>query len=402
MDKANNINPDMLIWAREAAGLTLDEAASKLNFASSKNSSAADKLTAIEQALNFPTRNQLFKMATLYQKPLSVFYLNSPPIRSDIGEDFRSVDSNITQRKKALLDTLLVKVRARQELVRSILEDEEYNSELSFVKSLNISAGVNHAVEQIKNTLDFNFHASDRSHNSRDRLFNQLLDKTENIGVFVLLESDLGSWHTRIEENVFRGFAIADNIAPFIVINGNDAHIARSFTLLHELCHIFLGSSSISGALDISHEYLPHNRIENFCNEVASEILLPSEMVNCHDYCESFDKARDVIQKIAHTYSVSESLVTYKFQKLGKIDQKTSNQLFSFYRKRWEHQREDQRQQNKEKRGGPNYYDIRRNHLGKALVDLVSRNLRENELTHTKAAFILGVKPTSVNTLLKL
>jgi hypothetical protein len=35
---------------------------------------------------------------------------------------------------------------------------------------------------------------------------------------------------------VFRGFAPADDLAPFIVINDNDP--AHSFTLLHELVHI--------------------------------------------------------------------------------------------------------------------------------------------------------------------
>ena len=402
MDKANNINPDMLIWARESAGLTLHEAASKLNFSSSKISSATDKLTAIEQAENFPTRKQLFRMSTVYRKPLSVFYLDSIPTRSNRGEDFRSVESNITQREKALLDTLLIKIRARQEMIRSILEDEEDNSELSFVKSLNINVGVNHAVEQIKNTLNFEFNATTRTRISPDRLFKQLLNKVENIGVFVLLESDLGSWQTRIEENVFRGFAIADNIAPFIIINGNDARIARSFTLLHELCHIFLGSSSISGSPDISYEHLYHNQIENFCNDVASDILLPAEIFNCYDYCEDFNKVFEAIQKIAHTYSVSESSVAYKLHRLNKFDKKISSQLFSLYDKRWKEQRKKQRLQNKEKEGGPNYYDIRRNHLGKALVSLVSQKLQENELTNTKAAFILGVKPAIVNTFLKL
>ena len=400
MDKANNINPDMLIWARESACLTLHEAASKLNFYSSKKSSATDKLTAIEQALKFPTRKQLFKMATVYRKPLSVFYLDSIPIRSNREEVFRTVDSNITQREKALFETLLVKIQARQELVRSLLEDEEDNSELSFVNSLNISAGVNHAVEQIKNTLNFDFNAIERIRISPNKLFKLLLNKVENIGVFVLLESNLGSWHTRIEENVFRGFAIADNIAPFIVINRNDARITGSFTLLHELCRVFLGSSGISSSPDISYEYLYHNQIENFCNDVAGEILLPSEIVNYYDYYDCFNAILEIIQKYSHTYSMSESSVAYKLHRLNKFDKNISNQLFSFYNKRWEKQH--QRQQNKEKRSRSYYYDIRRNQLSKALVSLVRRNLQENKLTNTKAALILGVKPTSVDKLLKL
>ena len=398
MDKASNINPDMLIWAREKAGLTLDEAASKLNFSTSKASSAVDKLNAIEQAQNFPTRKQPFRMATVYRKPLSVFYLNTAPIRSDLGEDFRSLDTNITQREKSLLDTLLTTVRARQGLVRSLLEDEEYNPELGFVNSLNINAGVKHAVKQIKNTLDFDTLTIAQIQNSPDKLFNHLRNKSENIGVFVLLEGDFGSWQTRIGEDVFHGFSIADTIAPFIVINSNSVRISKSFTLLlPELCHIFWGLSGISGFSSVSHKYSFHNKIENFCNDVACEILLPSAIVNSCDYCESFSEGCETIEKIAHTYSVSEPIVVYKFQKLKNIDNKLGNQLISFYEERWTKQK-----QTKEKRGVPNFHVTKRNRLGEALLGLVSQKLRENELTNTKAALVLGVKPASVDTLLQL
>jgi hypothetical protein len=57
--------------------------------------------------------------------------------------------------------------------------------------------------------------------------------------VFVLLVGDLGSHHSPLSQEVFRGFALADKRVPFIVINDQDAKTARSFTLIHELTHIF-------------------------------------------------------------------------------------------------------------------------------------------------------------------
>ena len=59
----------------------------------------------------------------------------------------------------------------------------------------------------------------------------------------MLLLGDLGSHHSDMNEEVFRGFALADEIAPFVVINDNDATTARSFSLIHELAHIWIGAS---------------------------------------------------------------------------------------------------------------------------------------------------------------
>ena len=70
--------------------------------------------------------------------------------------------------------------------------------------------------------------------------FRLLRSRTEDAGVFVLLKGDLGSHHTAIDVEVFRGLAIADDVAPFVVINDNDSRAAWSFTLLHELTHLLL------------------------------------------------------------------------------------------------------------------------------------------------------------------
>ena len=73
------------------------------------------------------------------------------------------------------------------------------------------------------------------------------------------------------------------------------------------------------------------------------------------------------------------------------------------YASRWSQFRERRREQAREAESssGPSYYTVRKHRLGSALVNLVGRTLRANELTHTKAAKVLGVKPSNVEPLLR-
>ncbi len=68
----------------------------------------------------------------------------------------------------------------------------------------------------------------------------------------------------------FRGFAVADKLAPLILINGRDAEVATVFTLMHELAHIWLGQSGVS---DVT--LIRSRGLEQFCNQIAARILLP-------------------------------------------------------------------------------------------------------------------------------
>ena len=226
--------------------------------------------------------------------------------------------------------------------------------------------------------------------------FALLRARAEAAGVFVLLIGNLGSHHTAIDLETFRGFALADKIAPFVIINDQDAQAAWSFTLLHELAHLWLGETGVSGVF-------AEAAIEQFCNMVASEFLLPSdELANLQvDETTDFETAQARVTAFAEDRHLSRSMVAYKLYQIGAIDRDAWSHLSAFFRQKWLQSRAERRERTREKEGGPSYYVVRRHRVGTALIELVRRTMAEGILAPSKAGKILGVKPSNVEPLAK-
>ncbi len=394
-----NVNPDILVWARETAGLSVDDAANKLQLTTSVRSTAAEKLEVLESGEKQPTRNQLNSMSNVYRRPLLAFYMAEPPRTGPRGTDFRQSPDTRSARANAMLDALLRDVRSRQETVRDMLEDEDDFEPLAFVGSITIARGVDHAVAAISRVLEFDPLAPRRG--DADVLFKRLRAAAEAAGVFVLVLGDLGSHHSTIPASVFRGFAIANHAAPFVVINAKDARPARAFTLIHELTHVFLGQTGVSGSISTDNPTTDKARVERFCNDVAGELLLPGQRFRqgAADFDGSdADAARIAVEVIAARWSVSEPMVAYRLNRTGDLGDATYNTFRAEYDARW------QAKLAKDREAGDtpiNPRVMKQFYLGNALINVVHRYVRDNALSHTKAAALLGSKPGAVEPLLR-
>ena len=393
-----SVNPEILSWARKTAGLSLEEAAKKLGIHAKGGVDAAQRLAALEVGDDAPTRPTLLKMAQKYRRPLVVFYMSNVPMKGDRGQDFRTLPAQHSEAAEALLDALVRDIRARQSMVRAMLEDLEEARPLPFINSISMSAGIQAVVASIRQQLNLEFaqlrtHDHARNQASIEEAFGLLRSRVEATGVFVLLIGNLGSHHTAIDLDTFRGFALADDSAPFVVINDQDAHAAWSFTLVHELAHLWLGETGVSGAQ-------PGSPVERFCNDVAGEFLLPTEELSELDVRSStLLEMAERITSFANDRNVSRSMVAYKLYRAGTINQDIWRQLSSSFRDMWLQARADRRESARDQEGGPSYYVVRRHRLGHALVNLVRRTMADGILSPSKAAKVLGVKPINVQAL---
>jgi len=204
------LNPEILIWARETAGLDRETAARKLDLKAARGLTGEDRLAAMEVGEMTPTTPLLRRMAARYHRPLVTFYLPKVPAPAELGRDFRTLPDQ-GDPANVLLAALLRDVKARQALVREILEDDE---DVAEVELIGAAAGAGDAAALaglIAEAIGFD-RAAYRAHAQGEDAFSYLRSLAEAKGVFVLLAGDCGHWSTAIEANSFRGFAIADDL----------------------------------------------------------------------------------------------------------------------------------------------------------------------------------------------
>lgn len=382
------VNPRVLTWARETAGLTREKAAKRIQLGPAQGMEPADRLTALESGAVQPTRPMLARMAKGYRRPLIAFYLEEPPRASEVGTDFRTLTDVRSAEQDAVVQALVRDVIARQGIVRTQLEDDDAE-EVRFVGTVTVEDGRPGALKALRQVV-----GGKADTDVPRREFDELRDAAEEAGVYVLLQGDLGNYRTELETAAFRGFVLADPLAPFIVINSNDARAAWSFTLLHEVVHLLLGHTGISGA-DAGSD------VERFCNDVASEYLLPSTEIEAFEALGfETDELAEVLGQLSSEWKVSRSLIAYRLHRSGKIDGRVYRRLAEIFRRQWNEQRNEQRERRRTSETVVPYYTVKRHRLGNALLKLVERGLGEGTLPTTKAAVALGVKPTQVGPVL--
>ncbi len=411
------VNPEILVWARETAGLTLQDAGAKIGLRDARGVGAMDRLTALERGEEEPTRTTLVKMAQHYRRPLLVFYLNAPPQRDESCPHFGTLQGTRSTRTDPLVDALVRNVQCRQEMVRAALEAEDEAEPLPFVGALlkiwDIGAGTEslqrvlqcesdsdrlsrHALNLLDQMLgdDLSARRYYEERSARDA-FQLLRSRTEGTGVFVLLKGDLGSCHTAIDVEAFRGLVIADDVAPFVAINPNDSRSAHAFTLLHALTHLLLGQSGFGGA-DTESE------VEEFCNDIAARWLLPAPTLEEIGITTrtGIVEAQQRIVEFSGKRNLSETMVAYRLLRTNRIDRPIFERLRAEFRQQWQEHHGRKHALASVSAGVPSHYAGHRYRVGQRLLGLTRHMLDSGALSTTKAARVLGVNPLQVGKIL--
>lgn len=178
------VNPEILRWARSTARMTPEQAVEKLRIRDARGVSAVQRLTEYETGRVAPTRALLVRMAQHYPRPLLTFFLPAPPHSKERGVDFRVQPGGVPVAESAVVDALLRDVRARQSMIRAVLEAEEEAQPLPFVGAATMATGKEAVLAKLQALLSV-----DRSHyrarSDAEAAFRLLRTRAEAAGTVV-------------------------------------------------------------------------------------------------------------------------------------------------------------------------------------------------------------------------
>lgn len=323
-----DVSPDLLTWAVGRAGWN-DEVVQR----------RAPKLSEWLEGRR-PTLKQLEKFACDTHTPFGLLFLDEPPV-----------------------------------------EASPIPEALEFVGSVTIQTSVDVVASQIRQALRFEVSERGTFANWEDAL-RRLIDRIEALGVLVMVNGVVGSnTHRKLRPQEFRGFALADPLAPLVFVNGADTKAAQIFTLIHELGHVWLGESALSDAAMTARGGIED---ELWCNRLAAEVLVPLSLLRT-EYRGDPNTAE--LERLAERYRVSTLVVLKRIHDAGFIEWDT-------YRARY--QAELQRvmailDARRSPEGGGNYY-TQPLRLGRLFARAVVASTKEGGTAYRDAYQCLGTK----------
>ncbi len=305
------IKPELIRWAIKRALFSEEEKealAKKIN-----------KWHEWEAGKSQPTFKQLQAFAHKVHVPLGYLFLESPPEEKDPIPDFRTLASEKKSRLSPnLIDTISICQRRQSWYRDYILSINQ--PKLDFVGSCSLNQISETVAGEMRKILHFDFPFNNKSKTAD--AFRLLAQNAENIGVLVMVSGIVESNTSRkLDLKEFRGFALSNELAPLIFINGADSKNAQYFTLAHELAHLWLGKTALS-----NNKPSPHSagrNEEKWCNDAAAELLVPRAAL-ANEFADQ-EPLPEELSRLAQKYKVSEQVILLRLLNIDKIERPEFN-----------------------------------------------------------------------------
>lgn len=329
-----------------------------------------------------PTLRQLEDFARRTHTAIGYFFLPHPPNLPLPIPDFRTLrDEAMGEPSSNLLDTIYL-CQQRQDWFRDHARLHGFPV-LPFVDSASIQEAPEAVAQRMREALALSTDARQRLSTWTEAL-RQLIAKAEEAGVMVMVTSVVGSnSHRKLDVGEFRGFALADDLAPLVFLNGADSKSAQMFTLAHELAHLWLGASGVS---DAETGRVPEQAIERWCNQVAAELLMPMQALRAAYQPDT--SIPQEIQRLARLFKVSTLVALRRLFDAGFINQAV---LWQHYREELKRLRSLERNQS----SGGDFYNSLGARTSKRFARAIVSSTLEGLTSFPDAFRMLGLRKTA-------
>lgn len=283
------VNPAILQWARETAGLEARQVARRFG-----------KVEAWERGQAKPTVRQLETLSDLYKRPLATFFLPEPPVEPPPPTDFRMLPSDKARTLSKKVRLAMRKARRTQRLYSHL--SGELTATHAPLPRISMSDPERRARE-IRRLLAIPLEDQFSWRDSYDA-FRGWRAVIETLGVLVL--------QLPMPVKEARGFSLDEGSTPTVVVNSSDAITARMFTLFHELAHLLLNRAGLC-IPDLTSPTEPSEQIEQFCNHFAGALLVPLDALRAESDVtqlpSSLDEMEQRLAESAKAFKVSRYVI---------------------------------------------------------------------------------------------
>ncbi len=353
-----DIHPDRLRWAIRRASFSEENAVEYFPM-----------LNAWLKGEKKPTINQLKNFAAKFHLPFAYLFLENPPSESIPFPMFRGEAGSHNQFDVNVYDTVMGIVSRQEWLEEYILENDIETC--GFIGSVSLSTPISQTVMKIRNILQLDGRWA-FSLTSPDAAIGILSQRLEDAGVFMSFNGIVGNnTHRKLRVSECRGFAMANERAPYIFVNSGDSKRAQLFTIIHEMTHLMLGIS----AGHAGSEVLSHNTTESYCDMVAAEFLVPAE--------ELKSIWNNDPRSASRRFKASELTVARRAHDLGLMSDEAYREFWLMYSNRPIESNKSQ--------GGGNFYLTSVKRLGYKFAVLVRNAVNNRQLSYTRAYRMTGL-----------
>ncbi len=303
------VTPSVLVWARETASISLEEAAGRVS-----KTVTPERLAQWENGEDQPTIAQLRKLSELYRRPLAVFFLPEPPREFAVPRDFRRLPGlGFSAYSPALRYELRAARERRQAALDLFAELEEAPPVFDILGTTRESPAALAARAREALGITLQQQMSWRNEYTALKAWKTAIEAQ---GVLVFQISEIAT-------SEMRGFSIAELPLPVMAVNRSETPTARIFSMMHELLHLILRKSGVCDFNEDETTPPEERRVEVFCNAMAAELLAPStsflaqpEIKQSNRRPQEWDEA--TISALASRYSVSRIFIVRRLLEHGR------------------------------------------------------------------------------------
>lgn len=367
VEYVHGINPDILKWARQRSGYTVEAIATALK----KDISIINDWELGERALTYV---QLEKLADKYKRPIAIFFFPEPPEEPNIAENL-ALRSSDNEHLEPRIHFLLRQAHARQlslmELNLGINPSEKKIFRDLHAHPLDSATAL---AQQTRAYLDLSVDTQASWKTAAEALENWRYS-IEGAGIFVFKEA--------FQDDSVDAFCLVHDEFPVIYLNNSRPTVRQIFSLFHELAHLLLGENDVTRGIGSG-----SGKMENFCDQFAAEFLVPSDDLKTHLTFPIYNDK--VIQELADHYKVSRPVILLKLVNSGIYTQKNYWQKINQWTK--EHERSIKKTEDSKVSSGGSYYNTLATYLGYGFMELAFGKYRQGHCSVEQLAEHLNVK----------